>query len=71
MYYAIVANPPFAINKYPYFKKQLKEWQSLMTAFPGLKKEDVDNIIEFIKAAEKNPKLDFNPNVLKTTKLKN
>ena len=65
MYYAIVANPRLAIKKYPYFKNQLKHWQVLMSAFPGLKREDVDSIIEFVKAAEKNPKLDYNPTPVK------
>ena len=70
MYYAIVANPALAINKYPYFKKQLQKWQVLMSAFSGLKREEVDYIIEFVTSAEKNPKLDFNPNPVKKAKPK-
>ena len=65
MYYAIIANTPSAAKKYPYFRKQIEIYQVIMPAYPDMKREQIDCIIEFVKAAEKNPKLDFNPNPLK------
>lgn len=58
MYYDIVANPAKAGKKYPYFDNQIKSYYGiLMTAFPQLEKTAIDCIIEYIKAAEKNPEL--------------
>jgi mono/diheme cytochrome c family protein len=64
MYYELVANPAKAARKYPYFAKQIKKY-NMMTAFPGLIKEDVDCIIEFVKAAESNPSLEVMPDSIR------